>query len=350
MPDFFDTDIKYLKGVGEIRAKTLSKELGVANFRDLLYYFPYRHVDRSRFYSISELQGENLPSLQLRGRFLSFSTEGEGARKRLTGIFTDGKKMIETVWFNNLKYFASQYKPGVEYVIFGKPNLFRNIYSIAHPEVEIYNPDKPPTGFRGVYTIPDNLRKKGFSVLTIRRWMEEIFRNPGFNSIKETLPDEILRRYHLMPIKMALKNIHFPDSSEDLQKAVERFKFEELYYVELNILRYSLERGNKIKGYAFQKIGATFNEFYSNGLPFELTGAQKRVLKEIWKDMKGGRQMNRLLQGDVGSGKTMVAFLTALMAVDNGYQAAIMAPTEILATQHYETIKRWGEKFGVKVG
>ena len=350
MPDFFDTDIKFLKGVGEARAKTLSNETGVANFRDLLYYFPFRHVDRSRFYSISELQGENLPALQIKGRFISFSIEGEGMRKRLVGVFTDGRKMIETVWFNNLKYFSSQYKPGTEYVIFGKPSLFRNVYSIIHPEVELFNPEKPPTGFRGVYNISDNLRKKGFNVLTFRKMVNEVINNPGFGYIEETLPKEIVRQYHLMPLKEALVNMHFPQSAELLQKAVERFKFEELYYIELNILRFSMERSAKIKGYAFNRIGEKFNCFYQQGLPFELTGAQKRVLKEIWKDMKGGRQMNRLLQGDVGSGKTMVAFLTSLMAVDNGFQAAIMAPTEILATQHFETISKWAAKCGVKVG
>ena len=349
MPDFFDSDIKYLKGVGEARAKTLLKEIGVANFRDLLYYFPFRHVDRSRFYSIGELQGEELPSLQIKGKFLSFSTEGEGVRKRLVGIFTDGKKFIETVWFNNLKYFSSQYKPGVEYVIFGKPQLYRNTYSISHPEVETYNPEKPPTGFRGVYTVTDNLRKKGFSVLTFRKLIQEVMIHPGFQTIRETLPGEIIQRYHLMPLKEALINMHFPQNTEDLQKAVERFKFEELFFIELNILRFSMERGARIKGYPFKIIGEKFNSFYNNHMPFSLTGAQKRVLKEIWKDMKGGRQMNRLLQGDVGSGKTMVAFLTTLMAIDNGFQAAIMAPTEILATQHFETISGWAEKCGVNV-
>lgn len=349
MPDFFNTDIKYLKGVGEARANILSKELGVANFRDLLYNFPFRHVDRSRFYSIGELQGEALPSLQIKGRFISFSTEGEGVRKRLVGIFSDGRKMMETVWFSKLNYFASQYKPGVDYVIFGKPVLYRNGYSMIHPEVEIFNPEKPPTGFRGVYTITDAMRKKGFTVLTIRRLVEEVIKNPGFNSIEETLPEELLRRYHLMPLKEALVNMHFPQIPEKLQKAVERFKFEELYYVEMNILRFSMERSSNIRGYAFHRIGEKFNNFYNNSLPFELTGAQKRVLREIWRDMKSGRQMNRLLQGDVGSGKTMVAFLSALMAIDNGYQAAIMAPTEILATQHYDTLKKWGDECGVNV-
>lgn len=349
MADFLDSDIKYLKGVGDARAKTLSTEIGVTNFRDLIYYFPFRHVDRSRFYSIRELQGQEFPYVQIKGSFISFVTEGEGARKRLKGFFTDGEKYIETVWFSKINYFASQYKPGTEYVVFGKPVLFKHTYSIAHPEIEIYNPDKPPTGFRGVYTITETLRKKGFSVLTFRKYMEEIINHPGFKSIKENLPQEVVRRYHLMPIQEALINMHFPQSPEKLQRAIERFKFEELYYIELNILRFSMERGAHIKGYKFHQIGEKFNGFYERGLPFDLTGAQKRVLKEIWKDMKGGRQMNRLLQGDVGSGKTMVAFLTALMAIDNGFQVSIMAPTEILATQHYSTITEWAAKCGVTV-
>ena len=349
MPDFFNRDIKYLKGVGEARAKTLSKEIGVANFRDLLYYFPFRHVDRSRLYSIAEIRGEDMPEIQIKGRFIRFTQEGEGMKKRLIGLFSDGHKLIETVWMSKVNYFSGQYKTGVDYVIFGKPIPYKHSYSIYHPEVEVYNPEKPPAGFRGVYSITEILRKKGVSVLTLRRLVEEAIKNPDFNTIGETLPKEILQRYHLMPLKEALVNMHFPKNPDYLQKAIERFKFEELYYIELNILRFSMERGAKIKGYPFRRIGEKFNGFYEKGLPFELTGAQKKVLKEIWADMKSGRQMNRLLQGDVGSGKTMVAYLTALMAIDNGFQAAIMAPTEILATQHYETIKKWSEICDVNV-
>lgn len=335
--------------MGEARANTLSKEIGVANFRDLLYYFPYRHDDRSRFYRIEEIHGEEFPAIQIKGKFLRFTIEGEGVRKRLVGIFTDGRKFIETVWFSQIKYFSGLYKPGEEYVIFGKPALYRNVYSIAHPEVEKFNPEKPPTGFRGVYSLPDTLRKKGFSVITLRKYIEEVVNKAGFNNISETLPEELIQYYHLMPLKEALLNMHFPESPDKLRRAIERFKFEELYYIELNILRFSMERGGRIQGYAFPIIGNTFNGFYSNGMPFSLTGAQKRVLREIRRDMKDGRQMNRLLQGDVGSGKTMVAFLTALMAIDNGFQAAIMAPTEILAQQHFETINEWALKAGVKV-
>ena len=349
MPDFLESSVKFLKGVGEERAKLLAKEIEVANFRDLLYYFPFRHVDRSRFYSISEFSGSDLPAVQIKGQFINFVTEGEGARKRLKGYFTDGKKFIEIVWFSHLQYFSSQYKPGIEYVIFGKPTIYREAYTISHPEVEVFNPEKPPSGFRGIYRLTDPLRKKGFSVLTFQKLLGQILGMAGFHTIKETLPSEIVARFRLMPIKEALREIHYPTSSENLQKAIERFKFEELFYVELNILRFSLERSAKITGHPFRFIGEKFNTFFHNKLPFDLTGAQKRVLKEIWADMKTGRQMNRLLQGDVGSGKTMVAFMSMLMAKDNGFQSSLMAPTEILATQHYETLKEWGDEIGVNI-
>ena len=349
MASFLDTDIKYLKGVGDARAKILKSSLEVATFRDLLYYFPFRHADRSRFYSIGELSGTDLPEVQIRGRFLRFTEEGEGARKRLTGIFTDGKKMMETVWFSKISYFSSLYKPGVEYVIFGKPSLFRNVYSIAHPEVEVYDPAKPPTGFRGIYSLPETARKKGLSIKTIQTLVKEIIANPRFPSIPETLPPSIVSALHLMPLTESLRQMHFPESANLLQKARERLKFEELFYIETHILRFSMERSSKMAGYVFSRIGANFNKFYNEIIPFPLTGAQKRVLKEIWADMKTGRQMNRLLQGDVGSGKTLVAFMALLMGVDNGMQGALMAPTEILATQHYETISSWASPLGLNV-
>jgi len=336
--------------VGDARAKVLNAELGVTTFRDLLYYFPFRHIDRSRFYRIDELAGTDLPALQIKGRFVSFNIEGEGVRKRLVGIFSDGgRHLLEVVWFSKIQALSSAYKLGVEYVVFGKPNLFRNAYSIVHPEVEVYDPAKPPTGFRGVYSITDTMRKKGYSTRLIQTLVGNLLSNTGFSDIQETLPPEIVARYSLMPLAEALRQMHFPDNALSLQKATERLKFEELFYVEAHILRYSMERGAKIPGYLFPKIGEKFNGFYFNVLPFELTGAQKRVLKEIRADMKTGRQMNRLLQGDVGSGKTMVAFMSLLMAVDNGCQGALMAPTEILATQHYETLKCWADPIGVRV-
>jgi len=349
MPEFLDTDIKYLKGVGEARAKVLASELEITTFRDLLYNFPFRHIDRSRFYTIGELSGSELPALQIKGRFISFSTEGEGVRKRLSGVFSDGRKLMECVWFSKIQYIANSLKTGVDYVIFGKPNYFRNAYSMIHPEVEIYDPSKPPTGFRGVYSITETMRKKGCTTRLLQTLAGNLFEHTGFATITETLPKEIVAKYSLMSAGEALRQMHFPDNARSLQMARERMKFEELFYVEAHILRYSMERGSRIPGFVFQRIGEKFNGFYFNVLPFQLTGAQKRVLKEIRVDMKTGRQMNRLLQGDVGSGKTMVAFMSMLMAVDNGCQGALMAPTEILATQHYETLRAWAEPVGVSV-
>ncbi len=335
--------------MGDARAKVLANEIGVVTFRDLLYYFPFRHVDRSRFYSIDELIGEDLPALQIKGRFVSFRMDGEGARKRLVGVFTDGHSFMETIWFSKINTFATAYKPGVEYVIFGKPNYFRGAYSIAHPEVEVFNPDKPPTGFRGVYSLTETMRKKGLSTRLLQTLVSNLFMNAAFMTLPDPLPEKIRERYNLMPFVEAVRQMHFPENARLLQKATERMKFEELFFVEAHILRYSMERNAKLPGYLFGRIGEKFNGFYFNVLPFHLTGAQKRVLKEIRADMKTGRQMNRLLQGDVGSGKTMVAFMSMLMAVDNECQAALMAPTEILATQHYASLKEWAEPIGVKV-
>lgn len=350
MSEFLDTDIKFLKGVGESRSKVLASELEIRTFRDLLYYFPFRHIDRSRFYRIDELDGTDLPSLQIKGKFVGFNIEGEGARKRLVGIFNDGsRKMMEVVWFSRIQSISSSLRIGMEYVIFGKPNLYRNMYSMVHPEVETYDPSKPPTGFRGVYPLTETAKKKGISTRVLQTLVSNLLSNTRYPSLPETLPAELVEKFCLMPLCEALRQMHFPVNAQLLQKATERLKFEELFYVEAHILRYSMERGAKIPGYHFPKIGDKFNGFFFNVLPFQLTDAQKRVLKEIRADMKTGRQMNRLLQGDVGSGKTMVAFMSLLMAVDNDCQGALMAPTEILATQHYETLKEWAEPIGVKV-
>lgn len=345
---FFDTDIKFLKGVGERRAKTLTDEFGLRTFRDLAFMFPYKYVDRSRFYDIAELSGD-MPMVQIRGSFISFSEEGEGARKRLVGIFTDGRKMMQTVWFSKITAIRGLYHPGVEYVIFGKPSLFRNVWSMAHPEVSKFNPENPPSGFRGIYSLSETSRKKGFTARSISSLVENLLRHPGFQTVPETLPQEVVSAYRLMPLKEAIANLHFPENPESLQKARERMKFEELFYLQLHILRFSRERSQRIRGEVFARIGKYFNGFYNEVLPFPLTGAQKRVLREIRADMRTGRQMNRLLQGDVGSGKTLVAFMTMLMGADNGCQSALMAPTEILATQHYETIREWAEPLGLRV-
>ncbi|MDE7412748.1 MAG: ATP-dependent DNA helicase RecG [Muribaculaceae bacterium] len=348
MGDFLNTDIKFLKGVGERRAKTLAAELDIRTFRDLLYYFPFRHVDRSRFYKIAELNPD-MPLVQIVGRFISFQIEGEGAKRRLHGVFSDGSRLMECVWFSKVDALKDAYRTGVDYVIFGKPVLYRSIYSISHPEVSQYDPNKPALGFMGVYNISEKMRKGGYASRLFPALIKNITANPRFNNIPSVLPVEVRDRYRLMPLKEALVQMHSPENPDLLAKARERMKFEELFYLQLHILRFSRERGRKIQGLIFPVIGKYFNDYFFNCIPFELTGAQKRVLKEIRADMRTGRQMNRLLQGDVGSGKTMVGFMSMLMAIDNGFQAAMMAPTEILATQHYETISKWGSMIGLRV-
>lgn len=348
MSSFFDTDIKYLKGVGDTRGKLLAKELEIHNFRELAYYFPFRHVDKSKFYKISEL-GPEMPYVQIKGSFISFSIEGEGAKQRLHGIFSDGERLMECVWFSKIKTLKDAYHIGEKYIIFGKPSLFRSTYSIAHPEVSKYDSSRPPIGFQGVYNITEPMRKKGGSSRMISTLVAHLIAHPKFSEIEDTLPREVLERYNLMPLCTALRQIHFPDNAELLRKARERFKFEELFYLEMHILRFSRERSRKIPGLYFPRVGSFFNKYYNECIPFELTEAQKRVLREIRHDMNTGRQMNRLLQGDVGSGKTMVAFMSLLLSIDNGYQGALMAPTEILATQHYETISAWGRQLGIVV-
>lgn len=348
MKSFFDSDLMYLKGVGEKRSKLLADELDLHTFRDLLYYFPFRHIDRSRFYKIREFSGE-MPFVQIRGRFISFQFDGEGARKRLTGLFTDGERLMQVVWFARVNAIRDAYKTGVDYVLFGRPTSYRGDFNMAHPEVTVYNPENPPKGFEGVYNITDKIRKAGYSPKFISGLAKNILVHPGFATIQDTLPPEVIEAYRLMPLKETIRNLHFPESTEKLQKARERMKFEELFYLQLHILRFSRARSRKVKGQIFARIGRYFNDFYTHCLPFELTGAQKRVLREIRGDMRTGRQMNRLLQGDVGSGKTMVAFMSMLMACDNGHQSALMAPTEILATQHYDTLHAWAQDIGVNV-
>lgn len=342
------TDIKFLKGVGEERAKMLASELDIHTFRDLLYFFPFRYVDRSRFFTIAELTGE-MPAVQLRGCFLRFYQEGEGARTRLVGLFSDGKSLMEVVWFSSIKRIASMYVPGKEYVIFGKPSSYRDSISMVHPDIEVYNPERPPEGLRGVYSLTEKLRGRRISVKTIGNLMVNLFDNERVKRIGETLPEAVVKGLNLMPLREALYNMHFPTSHAALAAARERMKIEELFYLELHILRYSRGRREKVKGHRFPRIADAFNRFYKDVLPFELTGAQKRVLREIRDDMRDGKQMNRLLQGDVGCGKTMVAFMSMLIAVDNGHQASLMAPTEILAGQHYETLRAWAEPIGVTV-
>lgn len=346
MNDIVRLDIKYLKGVGPKRAELLAKELNIHSYYDLLYYFPFRYIDKTHIHKISEISGE-MPSIQLKGRFITFSEQGEGARKRLHALFTDGTGNIEIVWFNSVKRMKESLLTGKEYIIFGKPTLFNSRYSISHPEIEESKTEGEPKGLRGIYTITEKMRNKSFSSKTIQQLEENLL--TSIKQIDETLPREILERYKLMGLHEALINIHMPRSIHDLQRAQLRLKFDELFFLQLNILRFAKNRNSKILGFKFERIGDFFNNFYNTALPFPLTNAQKRVIKEIRKDMAHGKQMNRLLQGDVGSGKTLVALMSTLIALDNGYQASIIAPTEILATQHYATISEMLKKIGVKV-
>ncbi len=340
------TDIKYLKGVGEARAKILASELDIHSVRDLLYTAPSKYIDRSRFYTISEMT-ENLPVIQVKGRFVRFSTEGEGVRQRYIGLFHDGHSMMHVTWFKGIRFIKEKINTGTEYVLLGKPSYFQRSYSFIHPTVEIYNPAKPPTGLQGIYSLPETLRRRNITGSTISALVAQVL--DKFTDIPDTLPSEITGMYHLMPLRQTLQSLHMPSDTKTLALARERLKFEELFYLQLHILRYACRRNSTTRGQIFGQIGRFFNDFYHNALPFPLTGAQKRVIKEIRHDMRTGLQMNRLLQGDVGSGKTMVAFMTMLIAIDNGCQACLMAPTEILAAQHFDTISVWAEKIGLHV-
>ena len=348
MFDLASRDIKYLSGVGPQRAAVLNKELGIYSLHDLLYYFPYKYVDRSRIYSIYELDG-NMPYIQLKGEILSFEDVGEGRNRRLVAHFSDGTGVVDLVWFQGVKYIIGKYKIRQEYIVFGKPTVFNGRINIAHPDVDAVADLKLETmGLRPYYNTTEKMKRSSLNSHAIEKMMATVVKLLS-DPLPETLSPAILREHHLMPLTEALVNIHFPTSAELLRKAQYRLKFEELFYVQLNILRYARDRQRKYRGYVFSKIGDIFNTFYSKNLPFELTNAQKRVLKEIRRDMGMGRQMNRLLQGDVGSGKTLVALMSMLIALDNGYQACMMAPTEILANQHYDTIREFLHGMDVRV-
>lgn len=344
---FEEREVKFTKGVGSARAALLESQLGIVSNRDLLNYFPFRYVDKSKFYLIEELEGD-MPYLQIKGHFINFYTEGEGRSMRLKGTFTDGSRIMEATWFSGIKHLRDAYHPMNEYVLFGRPTIFNGRWQMAHPEVEPYDPERSAIGFQGVYSLTESMRKRGLGQRMLQKIVANLIAHPEFNTMSETLPHSVIERYRFPGIAEAYRELHNPSNPEALRRARERMKFEELLYLELQILRYSQRRNQTLKGYVIPTIGEKFNTYYKECIPFELTGAQKRVLKEIRADMKTGRQMNRLLQGDVGSGKTMVAFMSMLMCVDNGFQGCIMAPTEILATQHYATIKDWAERIGLK--
>ena len=346
MFDITTRDIKYLQGVGPQRATMLNKELNIFSLRDLLYYFPYKYVDRSRLYYIHEIDG-NMPYIQLKGQILSFETIGEGRQRRLVAHFSDGTGVIDLVWFQGIKYLMGKYKAHEEYIVFGKPTIFNGRVNVAHPDID---PAKDLTlstmGLQPYYNTTEKMKRAGLNSHALEKLVANAFALLQ-GTMPETLAPKIVEEHHMMSLDEALRNIHFPQNPERLRKAQYRLKFEELFYIQLNILRYTKDRQRKFRGLCFERVGEVFNTFYSQNLPFQLTGAQKRVIKEIRKDMGSGRQMNRLLQGDVGSGKTLVALMSMLIALDNGYQACMMAPTEILAAQHFETIKQM--LFGMNV-
>jgi len=349
MFDLSTRDIKYLQGVGPQRAAILNKELQIYSLRDLLYYFPYKYVDRSRLYYIHEIDG-NMPYIQLKGEVLSFETIGEGRQRRLVGHFSDGTGIVDLVWFQGLKYVMGKYKAHEEYIVFGKPTVFNGRINIAHPDIDPAGElTLSSMGMQPYYNTTEKMKRSGLNSHTLEKLMKNLFQTLQCEVIDETLSPQLIHTHRLMSLTEALYNIHFPQSPDLLRKAQYRLKFEELFYIQLNILRYTKERRNKFRGLLFERVGEVFNTFYSQNLSFQLTGAQKRVIKEMRRDMGSGRQMNRLLQGDVGSGKTLVALMTMLIALDNGYQACMMAPTEILATQHYETIRRFLEGMDVRV-
>lgn len=338
MFDLASRDIKYLSGVGPRRASILNKELSIYSLHDLLYYYPYKYVDRSRIYLIREIDG-SMPYIQLKGEILGFETAGEGRQRRLIAHFSDGTGLVDLVWFQGIKYLLGKYKLHQEYLVFGKPSVFNGRINIAHPDLDDVSELKlSPMGLQPYYNTTEKMKRGSLNSRAIEKMMATILGQLN-EPLPETLSPAILAEHHLMPLTEALANIHFPANPELLRKAQYRLKFEELFYVQLNILRYAKDRQRKYRGYIFETVGDIFNTFYSKNLPFELTGAQKRVMKEIRRDVGSGRQMNRLLQGDVGSGKTLVALMSMLIALDNGYQTCLMAPTEILANQHLETIR-----------
>ena len=339
-------DIKYVKGIGPQRAELLTKQLDIRTAYDLVHHFPTSYLDRTSIYTIRELAGE-MPYVQLKGRFISFNVLGEGAKTRLTAMFSDGSGTIEVTWFQGIKRLREMLRTGVEYIIFGKPSTFNGRWQMTHPEIDTIEKAVSQQGMRGVYPLTETLRNRYITSRQIHTWICDLLDSrPAF---AETLPRSVIEDCRLVSLDTAIRELHRPTTPSALQKARERMKFEELFYIQIDMLIRSRRRKGLTEGFRFARVGKYFNDFYSTCLPFDLTGAQKRVIKEIRADVNTGRQMNRLVQGDVGSGKTLVALMTMLLAVDNGYQACMMAPTEILAGQHYETIRLLAAQIGINV-
>ena len=348
MSSILDQDIQFLPNIGPKTKEILSKELGIRSYGDLLEYYPYKYVDRSKIFHISELTSD-MPFVQLKGKILSYEEVDIGKRnKMLVAHFSDGYGVVDLVWFRSAQYIIKSYKVGTEYIVFGKPSAYNGRFQFAHPDIDDASKLQiSEMGMQPFYGLTENMKKRGYT----SRSIERITRNlvSILPPLPETLPNFIVNRLHLVSRDAALRMIHYPHSHQEMQKAQVRLKFEELFYVQLNILRYASDQRRKYRGYIFNRIGDIFNGFYTHHLPFELTGAQKRVMHEIRADMCSGRQMNRLLQGDVGSGKTLVALMTMLIALDNGYQACLMAPTEILAEQHLQTIRDFLQGMDIRV-
>ena len=349
MLDILSQDIQYLPGVGPKKKDLLDKELGIATVSDLLEYYPYKYIDRSKIYTIDNLHGD-MPFIQIKGRILSFEEFSNGARKkRLVAHFSDGTGVADLVWFSGVKYATEQYKVGVEYVVFGKPSVYGGRYQFAHPDIDRADElQLSQMGMQPYYNTTEKMKKAGLTSRSLEKITKSTLERMT-QPLAETLPPFIANRLRLVSRDTAVRNVHYPKNDRDLANARLRLKFEELFYIQLNILRYASDQKRKFRGYVFRRIGDIFNSFYKEHLPFPLTDAQKRVMKEIRRDLCSGAQMNRLLQGDVGSGKTLVALMTMLIALDNGYQACIMAPTEILAEQHLATIREFLGDMPVRV-
>ena len=348
MSNILKQDIMYVNGVGPTKKQILNKELGIMTIGDMLEYYPYKYVDRSRIYTISSLT-QDMSFVQIKGRILSFETFQMGVKKkRLVSHFGDGTGVVDLVWFSGTQYITKNFKVGIDYIVFGKPGIFGGRFQFSHPEIEKgENLQLSQMGMQPYYVTTEKMKNSGLTSRAMETIAKAILTK--MQELPETLPDYITTPLHLVSRDTAVRNVHYPKSQQDMQKARERLKFEELFYVQLNILRYTANHRRKYKGYMLPRIGEHFKEFFNKNLKFELTGAQKRVVHEIQADMNTGRQMNRLVQGDVGSGKTLVALMAMLIAVDNGFQACIMAPTEILAEQHLATVQEFLKGLDVKV-
>lgn len=347
MSNFFETSIEFLKGVGPQRAALLQKELKIFSFGDLIQHYPFRYEDRTRFYAIKEID-DAMPYVQVKGKFTDFEIVGARHKKRLIGYFSDGKNEMEMVWFQRIEWVMQKIKPNVEYVAFGKPTRFGSKINIAHPEVEpVTENNLKGNSFQPVYAITETLRKRHIDSRLISKFQHELIKLAEPH-IRETLPEFLLRQHHLLNKNDALKNIHFPKVQESLLAAQHRLKFEELFYIQLRLIKMKLVRQDKFKGLIFNDA-SILTRFYKEHLPFELTEAQKRVIREIYTDLKSGKQMSRLLQGDVGSGKTIVAFICMLLVIGGEAQATLMAPTEILAQQHFTSLKKFADKMDISI-